>query len=660
MHSRKWLAPFILVSILVFTISLRQLSDPDLGFHLKYGKWIVTNLQVPTTDQSTYTVTDHAYTDLHWLFQVIIYGVYKVAGYTGISLFVCLLSVMLFLLVLLRLRNGKVPLSLTSIALLTTFLVIEPRITPRPEMFTFIFLTFTLFILDRYTGQRKNLLYLLPITMLLWSNMHALFILGLLTISIYFAGITVRTRKIDRKLLIVTLLSWLMCLINPYGINGFSLPLELLTRFDPNNIYNQHIQEFIPFFLQTRFVLRDFLFIMLLLLGSLVIIPLIRKRNLHEVLLLLIFGFLAITSIRNIPLFVIVAVPILGREALGLTLMTRPKKRAAGIILFVSLIIITLALIPRLITNAYYRENNSFNRTGTGLDPLHQPAGAASFLLHNHLGGRMLNSIGFGGWLSWTLPQPVFMDGRLEVMQESIYMEVTRSWSNGLPDLISKYKPELIIYNYLKYYPWTMQLAGMPDWKLIYIDGIAAVFAKTGYASQLPEIDLKSLPQPETGQPKELNTSWMKGFYQPDDGAETTLRHLASFRFQMNSTGREAASAEKAIVYFNRANIRYRNSDINGALADYDSAILIQPDYAKAYNNRGVLRAWALKDFTGAISDFTKAIEYSPEYGDAYLGRGTAYFYARDLQSACADWQRARSLGNLQATTLIELHCARQ
>jgi tetratricopeptide (TPR) repeat protein len=114
-----------------------------------------------------------------------------------------------------------------------------------------------------------------------------------------------------------------------------------------------------------------------------------------------------------------------------------------------------------------------------------------------------------------------------------------------------------------------------------------------------------------------------------------------------------------AVVLYNSANLKYNRSDFKGALSDFDSAILIQPGYAKAYNNRGILKASAFKDYAGAIKDFDKAIEINPGYGDAYLGRGTVYFLARNLDAACKDWGTARSLGNTQAARLIGLHCNR-
>ena len=58
--------------------------------------------------------------------------------------------------------------------------------------------------------------------------------------------------------------------------------------------------------------------------------------------------------------------------------------------------------------------------------------------------------------------------------------------------------------------------------------------------------------------------------------------------------------------------------DYNGAISDYTKAIEINPNYAKAYYNRGLTKR-NLKDFNGAISDYTKAIEINPNYAKAYV-----------------------------------------
>ena len=657
MKDRKWIIPLILVSVLIFVLSLRQLSDPDLGFHLKYGQWIAINHHVPVTDLSTYTVTQHDYIDLHWLFQVILYMVYTITGYSGISLFFCMLGLLLSLLLMIRLRIFFIPVSITAIALLAGFLIFEPRIAPRPEMFTFLFLTGILLILDLYAEHRRNYLYLIPGIMLLWCNMHALFVIGLIVITVYFISIWLHERKPDKSLLIWLIISLLICFINPYGIRGFGFPLELLTRFDPQNIYNQHIQEFMPFFAQPRFVISDYLFLVLLGFAILFTAWTCRDRKAHEIILLALFAFLAVGSVRNIPLFVLIALPIVSREAYEMNRRVTFLQKERGFAIFVLMILIPLALIPRLLTNAYYITNNSFNKTGLGINASHQPAEAAKFLINKHLDGRILNSIGFGGWLSWVLPQPVFIDGRLEVMQESLYREVTRSWNRGLPALIEKYKPRLIIYNYLKYYPWTLQLKEMTGWRLIYVDGNAAIFTSDTSRSLLPTVDLSGLPSAELPADSRSCSNWVQGFYRQTDFSSMDLLHKALFKLQMNSALPGKKNAQDAIAFFNAANLSYSNGDIQGALANYDKAVALNPVYSKAYNNRGILRASAFKDFYGAISDFDRAIQIDPSYSDAYLGRGTAFFFLRDIKSACSDWNSAHSLGNLQAARLIELHC---
>ncbi len=624
---------------------------------MKYGKWISENHQVPVTDLSTYTVSQHPYIDLHWLFQVILYQVFRIAGYSGISLFICLLAILLSLMMMLRNKVFSIPLPITTVGLLVAFLIIDPRITPRPEMFTFLFLSGSMFILELYAESRRNLLCLLPVIMLFWCNMHALFVLGLAVIFIYLFSYTIQHKTVDRKLFLWGFISLLVCFINPYGIRGFSLPLELLTRFDPENIYNQHIQEFMPFLAQQHFVVRDYLFLAMIGVSLLFTVLTWRNRKFHDIVLLLIFVLPALGSVRNIPLFVLVAFPLLCCETAELTAGVIFRNRTFQRFLFWIMIILPIAIAPSLLTGGWYPANRSFNKAGIGIDAVHQPVKATQFITDHHLEGRILNSIGYGGWLSWTLPQPVFIDGRLEVMQESLYREVTASWAGGLQAMVNRYNPQLIIYNYLKYYPWTQQLQSMPGWRPVYLDGDAVIFTSDTNKSVLPSIDparfasFNSLPNTASASSRFLD------FYRIPDQNSVDMLHMALFSRQMHSDIRVMKTSPRAIAFFNAANTQFRNGEVQGALSCYDSAILLNPLYVKAYNNRGILYAESLKEYNKAIADFDTAIGIDPTCGDAFLGRGTVYFYLHDMQKACRDWHSALSFGNVQASHLIGLHC---
>ncbi len=80
-------------------------------------------------------------------------------------------------------------------------------------------------------------------------------------------------------------------------------------------------------------------------------------------------------------------------------------------------------------------------------------------------------------------------------------------------------------------------------------------------------------------------------------------------------------------------------------IKDYTEAIRIKPDFAWAYNNRGIA-CKAKGDLDGAIKDYTKAIHLKPDYAVAYRNRGVAWESKGDYYSAIADYQKSIDLGD--------------
>jgi len=84
--------------------------------------------------------------------------------------------------------------------------------------------------------------------------------------------------------------------------------------------------------------------------------------------------------------------------------------------------------------------------------------------------------------------------------------------------------------------------------------------------------------------------------------------------------------------------------NVDQAIDNYSKAIKINPNFAKAYNNRGI--AYTLKkQYDLAIADFTKAIELDPKNGKAYHNRAIVYSYQGETDKARQDLQRAQRLG---------------
>src|SRR4030095_10539596 len=73
----------------------------------------------------------------------------------------------------------------------------------------------------------------------------------------------------------------------------------------------------------------------------------------------------------------------------------------------------------------------------------------------------------------------------------------------------------------------------------------------------------------------------------------------------------EAQTSSSAASYFSRAKLRLAQGDLDGAISDFDAALVFNPRLADAYCNRGVAR-YSKDDFAAAITDFDKALEINP------------------------------------------------
>jgi tetratricopeptide (TPR) repeat protein len=102
--------------------------------------------------------------------------------------------------------------------------------------------------------------------------------------------------------------------------------------------------------------------------------------------------------------------------------------------------------------------------------------------------------------------------------------------------------------------------------------------------------------------------------------------------------------ALKADDFFVAAYQKSERRDYPGALADYNRAIAIAPDYAEAYNNRGNLKSQQLRDSAGGLADYHRAISLKPKLTQAYYNRGFLKEKLSDDAGAIADYNLAIAL----------------
>jgi len=131
------------------------------------------------------------------------------------------------------------------------------------------------------------------------------------------------------------------------------------------------------------------------------------------------------------------------------------------------------------------------------------------------------------------------------------------------------------------------------------------------------------------------------------EGALLDLQQAEALGLNMPDNVRvvmDELEAEFALAYFNRGNAKRNLGDFEGAIADYDEAIRLDPDGADAYTSRGLAKA-NLGNLEGAIADFDEAIRLDPEYTIAYFNRGLVKYLNNDTEGALRDWQQAEALG---------------
>ena len=98
-----------------------------------------------------------------------------------------------------------------------------------------------------------------------------------------------------------------------------------------------------------------------------------------------------------------------------------------------------------------------------------------------------------------------------------------------------------------------------------------------------------------------------------------------------------------ALAYLNRGNAKSFKGDHEEAIIDFDRAIDLDPSNAEAYYNRGIAKRMR-GDYDGAIADYDRTIEFDTNHAVAYNNRGTAKGANGDYVEAIADFDRAIEL----------------
>jgi len=477
-----FIALFLFLS---FSAGKGLLNDGDTGYHIRAGEYIIKTLSIPRHDMFSFLSPPLPWTAHEWLSEVIMAMVHRAFGLTGIVVFFSFIISLVYYLLFKIIRTDKDNIILAVFIVLLVIVSSQIHWLARPHIFSLVLMIAWYYLLDEYQYNNKNYLYLLPLMMLLWVNLHGGFLAGFILTGIYLFGNLVKFitsqgkerdfyKKKTGLLGLTTVACLLVSLINPYGYHILLFPFNLVS----NKFIMDHVSEFAsPDF----HGVMPFKYLLLLMLaafaGSKV------KINFIELLLILMFTNMSLYSVRYIPLLGIIAAPILLRQLVLILEQTNGrfvgflKKRsdsisetdasARGFLWPVAAIVLVV------ISAAGGKIDFKF-------DEKTMPVAAVEFMKKENLKGNMFNNDEFGDYIIYSAwPEyRVFFDGRSDMYGVDIMKEYFKvlSIKPGWNEIIEKYKINWIIYNANS--TLSVFLMEREDWKLIYADKVANIFVK--------------------------------------------------------------------------------------------------------------------------------------------------------------------------------------
>jgi hypothetical protein len=456
----------------------RNLSG-DVWWHLKTGQWIVQNHALPFNDPFSYTARNPM--PLHeWGAEIIEWLAYSISPTALAFMSVMLISGAFLIAFAEAFRRSR--------SLIAAFIVISIGASAsaasaemRPQVFSFVLVAVIMLLLQRYHERGGRSIWLIAPIMMLWINLHAIFLIGFVLIFIEaVAGIisppewaingsSPRLRAAV-PLVLIAIVSAALTLINPNGITPYVYPLHVLRQADAM----KYTSEWNPVNLHE---LTGQSFAVLIALAVLGLTFMRRRPAVRDCICVAVFAIAAMRSQRNETLFALVAAgPITLwltyslnrlREKLSKWMLDKAANKTAWAILG----ILAIILFIWRVSNAQGKTPFDYMNTSEVF-----PAAACDYIELSNISGPMYNDYNYGGYLIWRLwpKHKVFVDSRMEPFFNGAFEEsniATNELVQGYwKKVFAKHKINFAVLSPED--PLAGTLQKQPDWVCVFPDTI--------------------------------------------------------------------------------------------------------------------------------------------------------------------------------------------
>lgn len=599
---RFWafICPFLAFVLVLSYCNIRSL---DLWWHLKTGELIWQTRSIPRVDPFSFSAAGEPWISHEWLFGLLSFLTFSIGGIQALVGAKALLIAGLLVLVAVTARVRGASAEMIFLVLAASYAICRFRFTERPELVS-VSLAVGFLLIYEISRRRPAGILVLPVLQILWVNFHG----GTALLGWALAGAVLLDRACEirspgtpwRWNVVGKELRWPLAstagvfsvsLANPHGVRALFYGL-LRTESPLDNKEFQSLRQMVKPGVDQSIVL------FLLFAGLLLVLFALRARTVRPYEWMLLFPLLLLTLIffRFRLLFVFLLGPALAFQLSHVLGLHRLRGWVPAM-----LVLLLMARTVGLEREAY------FYRFGAGVHSGVFPVDAVEFIKRVEISGRMFNSYSTGGYLIWRLwpGHHVFIDGREDVyLKPGILEEYVHCFDSPgrWRSLVDKYRIDFAVVRYPESPPANPEQSldvlafPRPSWALIYFDDVVTIYARRNGKNDgiIQKCEIKLI------QPLNLSGYLDALLADPD---RTRL-----FMEEMQAHLQAHPSSFRDHFTLGMLAVKRGPNDLGEAVREFQRAAEINPDFAPAHVNLGVIylhlgrRAEAEQSFKKALS----------------------------------------------------------
>ena len=419
-----------IVLIAIFCISLTPKTlQNDTFYTIKIGEHIIQEKGIDMMDPFSWH-ENLEYTYPHWLYDVIIYGIYSLGGMTGIYISTCIFAIILGITVYKvnsKLAKNKVVSFFITIGVMY---MLKDYITARAQLVTFILFVLQIFTIEKLidTKQKRYGLALIIISILV-ANLHVAvwpftFVLYLPYIAEYIIAVLeektakkygkevkqgekILTEKKDgvKLLVIVMIICVLTGLLTPLGTTPYTYLVKTMQGNTTQNI-NEH---------QPLVLIKDSAVISAIIIVLAILIFTKAKIRLCDLIMLCGLTLLMFYSKRQSTIWVLVGGIILNRLIYSLLEKDSDIKAINSIISKFGIFALTVIMLS--VSFYLIRPKLKTQYVDESMYPVQMSEFILNYFKENNIDistVRLYNEYNYGSYLLYK-DIPVFIDSRADL-----------------------------------------------------------------------------------------------------------------------------------------------------------------------------------------------------------------------------------------------------